>query len=237
MIRDLPLSSWTEELSKGSSNKYKAVLGESTSIARIAGWTKLYLTNLAKKMRYNDITRSAVVLDIDDTALTFRNGDYNDPVTIKSIKEVYDLAIKKGFPVYFVTARLDTHVVENGKIVQNRDITHRELNHLGYTEYENLFLMPQTATRDGKGISEYKAKARNQIVKESRIDRIVLNIGDRWADLLLFPDGDRDDGKISAHKAKTGTLANELLSRFDSAKYYVGTLPDVSGISIKLKGR
>ena len=235
MIRVLPLSSWMEKSQKDS-KEYNAILGESNSIVKTAGWARSYLTNLAKKLGPDNVARSAIVLDIDDTVLTFRNGDYNDPVAIKPMKSLYDHAIKKGFPVYFVTARSDTHVVENGKIVQNRDITHRELNDLGYTEYENLFLMPKSAPRDTKGISEYKRKARQQIYKESRIDRIVLNVGDRWHDLLLFPNGDRVDGKISAHKVKTKTLADGLLSKLNQFKTYVGIMPDISEISIKLNG-
>lgn len=126
-----------------------------------------YITKILKSAKRGD----AVVFDIDDTVLTLTMVG---SVPKKQIKAIYDRAVSKGIPVFFVTARIDTP--------SNERFTRQELARLGFRDYEGLYMRPR-GYQSVVDISRAKAQARRDIAKSYNI---LLNVGDQWTDVYEF---------------------------------------------------
>ena len=154
-----------------------------------------YLQDVAEivKQAKNDLARNlvgverpAMVLDIDETALS--NLEYEidtnfcfssdtwaefvaeaDAPALQPTLDLYKFAREQGVAVFFVTGRRE----------RSRQDTERNLHFAGYSDWQHLYLkandydLPTAAT--------YKTAARQVIVDEGYA--IVLNMGDQRSDL------------------------------------------------------
>ncbi len=139
----------------------------------------------ARAARRVDGEKLALVLDIDETALTnlphMRKMDFGylpkqwdewveaaEAPRIESVFNVYETAQCYGVTVFFITGRKES----------NRPGTKRNLHAVGYTEYEQLVCKPQ----DFPGTSgDYKTAARKRLEAEGWT--IIANVGDQLSDL------------------------------------------------------
>ena len=140
----------------------------------------------------------AIVLDIDDTALsTWANLSANDFGLIKhgpcdlprgpcgwpafqalgeapAIEPVLDLSQKArqlGLAVFFISGRRETY----------REATARNLRTSGYADWTGLILNDSTARAHHEPMAAFKALARRKLVEQGYV--IVLNMGDQQSDL------------------------------------------------------
>ena len=130
---------------------------------------------------------SAVVFDIDETALSNYNHTKKigfgfvlslwnswllkaDAPAIPPTKKYYDLLIKKGFRIIFITGRYE----------ETKEATIKNLSNVGYTKYDTLILRRD----DERNIpaAEFKAQKRAELVKLGY--KIVACVGDQWSDLV-----------------------------------------------------
>ncbi len=130
--------------------------------------------------------RLAVVLDIDETALS--NWGYlrrvgfdvnagtfftwtrrhNDPA-LEPTRTLFWEARRAGVPVFFITGRREPL----------RAFTFRQLRAAGYDGWAGLYLAPKDY--DEPSIIPFKSGVRRRLEAEGW--RIVLNMGDQWSDL------------------------------------------------------
>lgn len=139
----------------------------------------------ARAARTMDGEKLALILDIDETALTnlphMREMDFGylpklwdewveegTAPRIEPVFAVYQTARRYGVTVFFITGRKES----------DRPGTVRNLQDAGYTEYEQLICKP----RGFKGTSgDYKTTARKQLEAEGWT--IIANVGDQQSDL------------------------------------------------------
>lgn len=124
------------------------------------------LNSVINYLNSNRGKNKAIVLDIDDTMIMTSGNIY------KSIKLIYDHALRNEIKVFIITAR----VLNNPTI----NFTKNQLVRAGYQKYEGLYLMPRSYMIS-RQIQMYKYTAR-QLIKNKNYD-IILNIGDQWTDL------------------------------------------------------
>jgi predicted secreted acid phosphatase len=125
--------------------------------------------------------RPAIVLDVDDTALSSYEclkavdfditrvscGESGDLPAIPQTRRLYRFARRNGVAVFFVTGRRE----------RLREVTARNLRRAGFDGWRRLYLRPnRPGPRDG-----YKARTRAKI--ERRGYEIVVNLGDQRSDL------------------------------------------------------
>ncbi len=140
----------------------------------------------------------AVIFDIDGTAIALMKDyeiDHARPA-IFELLEAYNILLKEGFKVFFITARTGDRKIEvetsRGKkrTVTIHQLTERALKVAGYETYEELFCMPERAYLAG-----YKEGSDNS----------------RWEDTIRFEN-------IALWKAlKRATIASEykIVAIFD----------------------
>lgn len=130
--------------------------------------------------------RIAIVLDIDETALTNWGyltavgfnlspvtfeawvGKHNDPA-LDSTLSFYREAKAAGIPVFFITGRKE----------MLRADTVRQLRAAGYAGWAGLFMAPIAYRQDS--VVPYKSGVRKKLTGEGW--KIVINMGDQWSDL------------------------------------------------------
>jgi predicted secreted acid phosphatase len=130
--------------------------------------------------------RLAVVLDIDETALsnwgylrrvgfdvnagTFSTWTrrHNDPA-LEPTRTLFQEARRAGIPVFFITGRHEPL----------RVFTVRQLRAAGYDGWAGLYLAPTDYHQ--ASIVPFKSGIRRKL--ESEGWRIILNMGDQWSDL------------------------------------------------------
>jgi predicted secreted acid phosphatase len=138
-----------------------------------------YLKNIISDTA--SVPQRCVVFDIDGTVL------FNKPPSYKCSAEennhimwLYRLVKKNRIPIFIVTARLESGRAE----------TIEQLNCLGITGYQHLFLRP-ASYRGSEAVAAYKAHART-IIRNSGYN-IILNVGDQWWDLVQLPEKELDE--------------------------------------------
>jgi acid phosphatase len=132
----------------------------------------------------------AIVLDIDDTALSnypfylktdfgHESARFNEwaasaaAPAIKPTLQVFNVARELGVAVFFLSGRPDTQ----------RDITEKNLAAAGYHDWAGLIMRaPQDI---GKTAADYKSAARARLVQQGY--RLALNVGDQMSDLTGDP--------------------------------------------------
>lgn len=154
-------------------------------IAKVIARAKKQL-NQELKQKPADIKHDAIILDIDETALSNYNSMVNlsfggtlqeiiadedkgkDPA-IKPTLALYQYAKSHGFAVFFITGRQEPE----------RSTTIDNLKKAGYDQWDGLILRPfeyKTATA-----ATYKPAMRKQITSQGY--HIIMNIGDQESDL------------------------------------------------------
>ena len=119
-------------------------------------------------INYNTKPNSAIVFDIDDTLIFWKNSKINKP-----LKKIYDLALKRGIAIFIITARLENHT--------NINYTINQLKNKGFGNYNRLYLMPYKYLQERK-VGLYKYNVRNLINKKYKI---ICNFGDQWTDFYI----------------------------------------------------
>ncbi len=136
---------------------------------------------------YDENEKQAVVFDIDETTVDnyeyyeknnfafipniwFEWVDSAKAPAIKGIKRIYDEAVKKGVPVFFVTGRSE----------RGRASTEKNLVNAGYAKYEKL-IMRSPEEKDLTAL-KYKSQRREKIERSGY--HIILNVGDQYSDLF-----------------------------------------------------
>lgn len=164
-----------------------------------------------------------IVLDIDGTVLTTdpRMDDkvFPDPEMFR----LYKYAIDNGYSVYFVTARIDQLPVSPKQVFDNRTSTQAELLACGYNHYRGIYFRNDSFSKD-ENYSLYKWLSRKEIT-EKRGQKIMLNIGDHWEDIVMTPPFCKD--KATEKQVKT-------VMDLDHKSIYFGQFPDFSLFSIKV---
>ncbi len=129
----------------------------------------------------------AIVLDIDETSLS----NYPDMLAMGlggSLAQIIEAENKGTDPVIPPTLKLYRYAKENniavffvtGRTESSRDATTKNLEAVGYKNWDGLILKPENYHE--KSASIYKIKTRADITKQG-FD-IVLNIGDQKSDLI-----------------------------------------------------
>lgn len=140
--------------------------------------------------------RLAVVLDIDETALsnwgylskvgfdvqadTFREwtARHNDPALAPTLA-LFNEARAAGIPVFFISGRKENL----------RALTIRQLRAAGYDGWTGLYLEPMAYS--SPSVAPFKSGVRRQLTQQGW--KLVLNMGDQWSDL---------DGGFADHTVK-----------------------------------
>jgi phosphoglycolate phosphatase-like HAD superfamily hydrolase len=151
------------------------------AVGRIADQARARLDELLPESR-----RPALVLDIDDTALStyslqrrlffgYTERAWNrwmedqSPPPHPGILRLFRYAKRRGIAVFFVTGRREPA----------RQETARQLRTAGYEGWDGIFLKP-SAYRE-PSVVPYKSGARAAI--EAQGYEILVNVGDQWSDL------------------------------------------------------
>lgn len=130
--------------------------------------------------------RLAVVLDIDETALSnwenFRRDDFGyvserwhawldraEAPAIGPVRELYREARRAGVAVIFLTGRTE----------RDRAATERNLRAQGYDDYQQLIVWPDGGTWENS--AAFKTEIRRKLVAEGWV--IIANIGDQESDV------------------------------------------------------
>ncbi|MDD3180737.1 MAG: HAD family acid phosphatase [Opitutaceae bacterium] len=156
-----------------------------TDIAAIAAKARAYVIHRAARRTPSE--RLALVLDIDDTALSnlphMRTLDFGyvpsawhswlargEAPAISPVLDVYRAAVAAGVSVFFVTSREES----------DRAGTESNLQKAGYKPYAGLVLL--SAHNSGLTNAAFKTSARKRITEEGFT--VIANIGDQESDLV-----------------------------------------------------
>lgn len=135
-----------------------------------------------------DAESLAVIFDIDDTVLYTEDRPDGNTYTLRirllPMYMVYETAIKLKYKVFFVTARPDVPISDDGKL-QNSQYTEAQLASAKFNKYNGLVLMPFENDPTFERIAKYKRNARLMILESyPSLNGIILTAGDQWSDLL-----------------------------------------------------
>jgi len=184
------------------------IVAESSCAVSVLNWASVYLKNV---VRVIDSSTAAVIFDVDETL--YFPCPCQHPSPPPDVLRLYHEALQHGFQIYFITARIHTEV--------NREQTWNLLHAMGFTKFKGLFLMPEEYLTYPNA-SSYKALLRDAIQREGV--NIVLNLGNRFQDLMLLPPFQIDE---EAHETR-----KELLL-LPNNRFFILQVPDVSWVSIK----
>lgn len=156
--------------------------------AKIIGQAMQYLkARLAREKKSSSHKNFAIVLDVDETALSnypnLRATDFGDAslALAESIKQgntipiqptlnLYRYAKENNISVFFISERTEA----------SRAVTEKNLTQAGFKKWNGILFKPETTNE--KSMAFYKIEARQQIEKEGY--DIILNIGDQQSDLV-----------------------------------------------------
>ena len=112
------------------------------------------------------------VFDVDETLL-FNHPDQEDTIGLnRNVRPVYTYLKRMRVPMYVVTARARTQ--------GSYDYLRRQLEALGYTGFQGMYLTPREYVDDDSP-ARYKYDARAELQKHHTI---ILNVGDQITDHL-----------------------------------------------------
>lgn len=155
--------------------------------AKIIDKAMQYLkTRLERNKKSDKPKKFAIVLDIDETALSNYSNmlDMNFGGTLNQIREVEangtDPAISPTLELYrYAKANNVAVFFITGRTVPYRAITEKNLVNAGYKNWDGLSFKEESDKE--KSIAPYKIHTRNLIEKQGY--DIVLNVGDQQSDL------------------------------------------------------
>src|SRR5262245_10458698 len=133
-----------------------------------------------------DANRPALVLDVDDTALSsyalqrrllfgFVESEWErwiedqSPPPNRGVLKLFNHARSRGIAIFFVTGRRE----------HSREATERQLRAAGYSGWTGVVLKPEAF--ESPSVVAFKSAARAQI--EAKGYEILVNVGDQWSDL------------------------------------------------------
>ena len=167
-------------------------------IAAVVREAETYLSARVAKSDAEAKGKLAIVLDLDDTALStwaslsandfgfIKDGSCNLPrgpcgwpafqalgeaPAIEPVLKLSQKARQLGIAVFFITGRRETY----------RDSTTRNLRTVGYADWTGLILNDSTTRAHHAPMEAFKAPARRKLVEQGYV--IVLNMGDQESDL------------------------------------------------------
>jgi len=181
------------------------ILGQSKKAAPILFWINTYLRRMKAEWPNAHL---ALVFDIDDTIL-IKNPQQPD----LAVRELYRLALKLNYAIFFVTAR----------VLMNDNYTHtqKQLKKLGFGQYNGLYLMGPEYLKE-PDFSLYKYRIRQGLHDAGY--NIVLNMGDTWHDLML----------LSTYRSETKHLSKiQHLTSLPKRDYVIFRPPDVAWMAVK----
>ena len=181
-------------------------------------WLLNYIQNIAKVTNPDTI---CAVFDIDGTIL--RDRDDKPPLCNRMMSSLFQECRKYKIPLFIITARPEGR--------DQRKWTVDQLTKCGYPvgSYVELIMMPLkewNMTSGNWNFSNYKFLARQRIVKQYERS-IILCAGDQWSDTLrIAPCPTTEEERITYDAVK----------KLSPTGVYVGSLVDLSWVSIKLPG-
>ena len=137
---------------------------------------KQVITRIQSDYSKSNNRSRAVVLDVDDSVILAQPRA--SKLVIPEMHQLYELLVKLGFRIFFVTARPYSP--------DNAQFTEKQLMVFGFGTYEKLFLMPRSFLKGTNGTSAFKYLTRRYI-QDTLGAEIVLNIGDSVSDLVVLP--------------------------------------------------
>ncbi len=183
-------------------------------------WLKKLLLVVSEFTTKNSI---CAVFDIDGTILRDRGDDKLPPLCNKMLFNLFQLCRALHVPIYIITARPEGR--------DQRKWTIDQLKKCGYPpgSYVELRMMPilewnKLDKVHNWNFSDYKYKERQRIVQNNN-KTIILNCGDQWTDLMRVPP--------CSNSAEESVVYNAL-NKLPNSGIYVGSLVDLSWISVKL---
>ena len=120
-----------------------------------------------------NVHNKAVIIDIDDTVIYYRNNMW---FRAEVMFDFYEHLLNAGAKVYFVTARPHS--------ASNLNKTLQQLRNFGFRQFEGLFLMQRNGKTSASEVAWFKSVIRNAIRIGENIP-IVMNIGNQWHDLVI----------------------------------------------------
>lgn len=177
-----PTGLWT---SKQAVRRYHDSGQYSHDISHVIARAQCYLSYRLQHW-CRDCAKPAMVLDIDETAVTnygqMSHYDFggNEPIFV-ALRKKYDApAIQPTLALYrYAVAHHVAVFFITGRNASERETTLRTLHKDGYTQVAGLLLRPDNY--HPKSVSTFKTKMREEV--EHMGYRIVLNIGDQNSDL------------------------------------------------------
>lgn len=160
-------------------------------IAAIVAGAKNYLDQRVKNVPLQSRKKLAVIYDIDETALSnyasMAASDFGESkayidasmakgnaAATKPVLELYQYGKRLGVTEIFITGRHERF----------RQATVSNLMHVGYKDWDGLYLEPENA--HFKSAADFKAPLRQKL--EAKGYDISLNLGDQCSDMMVAPD-------------------------------------------------
>ncbi|KXW65773.1 hypothetical protein MPHL43239_09955 [Mycolicibacterium phlei DSM 43239 = CCUG 21000] len=119
--------------------------------------------------RAPQVRRPAVVIDVDETALSNWAVVDGRPAAIPPTLELFTTAREHGVDVFFITGRPESM----------RSTTERDLRAAGYRGYTRLIMKPDDLQYDS--YADFKAPQRERLVRQGFT--LIANVGDQRSDL------------------------------------------------------
>lgn len=190
-------------------NDYSRVLLRSSRPEGVNGFVR-------RALEKADPAKWILAMDIDDTILTSddRYTTQCQARDIPPIVEVYNVAMARGIPVVFITAREESTGNRKWTEEQLQCVLKRKSTHA-------LLYMRPRSTETWPGISKFKQNSRQDAMR--RLNRRVLfMIGDAWTDGLVV-----NQEQLSKLDKKSGANNKYLLfSPSESQAQFVYKLPE-----------
>lgn len=166
---------------------------------------------------------TCAVFDIDGTILRDRGDEKLHPLCNRMLSNLFKLCREHEIPVFIITARPEGR--------EQRRWTVDQLTQCGYPpgSYAELNMMPLVEWKKldqgaDWNFSDYKYRERQRIAQQNN-KTIILNAGDQWTDLLRVP---------PCSKSKEERITYDAVKNLPNRGVYVGSLVDLSWISVKL---
>jgi len=187
---------------------------------KLIDWIKNYLNN-----QYELFHKPCIILDIDGTILKLIDKFSVSPIPLMS--DIIKFCKEKNIKIFFITSRknIEIHNYIDGTVLMNRDLTKKHLSDVDIEieHDDDLYMLPnEYGVYD---VSFYKEYSRNDI--EIKGYTILLNVGDRWSDLI---NNKRFEMHLSErhNEEELNVFKNFFILKFYNTKYYSIKYPDES---------
>ena len=146
---------------------------------------------LHRSFHWNLKRPACVVFDIDETLL-LNNPLNNDTIKVQQVgKTLFDTAAEQDVPIFLVTAR--------AKCTWTLKYIKEQLRSLGYdlSKIKGVYMQPKSFIENRDGGAVFKKQARKMIGENYTI---VLNLGDKWGDVLTNFENEGIQKKVTQTK-------------------------------------